>query len=70
VRAVILLLGVFVAAAGGVIAYRALFVEPHAAVVVTDASVREVPDVARVALGLALLVAGAALAFFAALRRR
>ena len=69
-RAVILLLGVFVAAAGGVIAYRALFVEPHAAVVVTDASVREVPDVARVALGLALLVAGAALAFFAALRRR
>ena len=69
-RAVILLLGVFVAAAGGVIAYRAVFVEPHAAVVVTDASVREVPDVVRVALGLALLVAGAALAFFAALRRR
>ena len=69
-RIVFLLLGLFVAAAGGVIAYRAFFVEPHAAVVITEASVREVPNVARVAGGLALLVAGAGMAFFAALRRR
>lgn len=61
-RIVVVILGVF--------AYRALFVEPHAAVVITDASVREVPNVARAAGGLALLVAGAGAAFFAALRRR
>jgi len=70
VRVVALLLGLLVAAAGGVVAYRALFVEPHAAVVVTDRSVREVPDVARAAGGLALLAAGAGAALFAALRRR
>jgi hypothetical protein len=70
VRIVLLLLGLLVASAGGVIAYRALFVEPHAAVVITERSVRELPDVARVVAGLVLLVAGAGAAFFAALRRR
>jgi hypothetical protein len=71
VRAVaVILLGVCVAAAGGAVAYRALFVEPHAAVVITDASVRELPDLWRVIGGLALLAAGAAVALFAALRRR
>jgi hypothetical protein len=70
VRIAVLLLGLLFAAAGGVVAYRALFVEPHAAVVVTDRSAREVPDLARAAGGLALLVAGAGAAFFAALRRR
>ncbi len=69
-RIVLLLLGLLVASAGGVIAYRALFVEPHAAVVITEKSVRELPDVARVVAGLVLLVAGACAAFFAALRRR
>ncbi|HYY93419.1 MAG TPA: hypothetical protein VE713_02805 [Pyrinomonadaceae bacterium] len=69
-RIVLLLLGLLVASAGGVIAYRALFVEPHAAVVITERSVRELPDVARVVAGLVLLVAGAGAAFFAALRRR
>jgi len=70
VRAFAFLVGVCVAAAGGAIVYRALFVEPHAAVVITDKSVREVPDLWRVIGGLALLVAGAAAALFAALRRR
>jgi hypothetical protein len=51
-------------------AYRALFVEPHAGVVVTEKSVRELPDLARAAAGLVLLFAGAAAAIFAALRRR
>ena len=69
-RIVLLLLGLLVASAGGVIAYRALFVEPHAAVVITEKSVRELPDVARVDAGLVLLVAGACASFFAALRRR
>lgn len=69
-RVVILLLGILVASAGGVMAYRALFVEPHAAVVITEKSVRELPDLARAAGGLVLLFAGAAAAIFAALRRR
>ena len=51
-------------------AYRALFVEPHAAVVVTERSVRELPDLARAVAGLVLLFAGTAAAIFAALRRR
>ena len=69
-RVALIIFGIALAAAGGVLAYRAYFVEPHAAVVITDVSVREVPNMARVAGGLVLLAAGAALALFAALRRR
>lgn len=69
-RVAALILGVAVAAAGGVIAYRAYFVEPHAAVVITNTSVRELPNMARVAGGLLLLFVGAAAALLAALRRR
>jgi hypothetical protein len=70
VRIAFVILGIAIAAAGGVIAYRSFFVEPHAAIVVTNTSVRELPNMARVASGIILLVAGAALAFFAALSRR
>ena len=69
-RIVVIILGVAVASAGGAIAYRALFVEPHAAVVITNTSVRELPNMARVAVGLVLLAVGAGVALFAALRRR
>ena len=69
-RILLIVIGVAVAAAGGVIAYRALFVEPHAAVVITDTSVRELPNMTRAAIGLVLLAAGAGVALFAALRRR
>ena len=69
-RIAVIILGVAVAAAGGVIAYRALFVEPHAAVVITDTSVRELPNMTRAAVGLVLLAAGVSVALFAALRRR
>ena len=69
-RVALIIFGIALAAAGGVLAYRSYFVEPHAAVVITGASVREVPNVARVAGGLALLAAGTGLALFAALRRR
>jgi hypothetical protein len=64
------MLGILIAAVGGVIAYRAFFVEPHAAVIITETSVREAPNMARAAGGLVLLVAGASLALFATLRRR
>ena len=69
-RVALIIFGIVIAAAGGVLAYRSFFVEPHAAVVISDAGVREVPNMARVAGGAALLAAGTALALFAALRRR
>jgi hypothetical protein len=70
VRLFLVIIGIVLAAAGGVIAYRSYFVEPSAAVVITGVTVRELPNMARVAVGLLLLAAGAALALSAALRRR
>ena len=61
--------GIVVAAIGGVVAYRAWFLEPTAAVVITETEVRELPNTLRVASGLALLIIGAAVAFFAARRK-
>ena len=59
-----------IAAVGGVVAYRAYFLDPSAAVVITNTDVREVPDYFRIVGGLVLLVVGAAIAYTAALRRR
>jgi uncharacterized membrane protein YidH (DUF202 family) len=70
VRVFLIVFGVLLAAAGGALAYRSYFVEPSAAVVITETTVREVPNMTRVAGGLVLLALGAALAIFAALRRR
>ena len=61
--------GIVVAAIGGVVAYRAWFLEPSAAVVITESEVRELPNTLRVAGGLALLIIGAAVAFLAARRK-
>jgi hypothetical protein len=61
--------GIVIAAVGGVVAYRALFLEPSAAVVVTNTDIREVPDTLRVIGGIVMLIAGMALAFFAARRK-
>jgi hypothetical protein len=68
-RVILIIFGIVLAAVGGVLAYRSYFVEPSAAVVITETAVREVPNMARVAVGLLLLAAGAGLALFAALRR-
>jgi len=71
VKILALLTGILLATVGGVVAYRAAFIAPRAAaVVITGTGVREMPDVWRIALGLALLIAGASLAFFAARPRR
>jgi hypothetical protein len=64
------LAGILLAAIGGVMAYRAAFIAPHAAVVITETGTREMPDIWRILAGLALLVAGACLAFFALRTRR
>ena len=68
-RVAAIILGIVIAAIGGVIAYRALFLEPSAAIVITNSAVREVPNYSRIASGTVLLVGGAALAFFAARRK-
>jgi hypothetical protein len=70
VRVVLIIFGIVLAAAGGVLAYRSYFVDPHAAVVITETTVREVPNMMRVAGGIVLLAVGAAVALFAALLRR
>ena len=69
-RVFLIIFGIALAALGGVLAYRSYFLEPHAAVVITEATVREAPNMTRVVGGLVLLAAGAAVAVFAALRRR
>ncbi|HYG09573.1 MAG TPA: hypothetical protein VD835_06340 [Pyrinomonadaceae bacterium] len=69
-KIIISLAGILLAAIGGVMAYRAAFIAPHAAVVITETSTREMPDIWRILAGLALLVAGACLAFFALRPRR
>ncbi|MCM3905409.1 MAG: hypothetical protein ND866_27250 [Pyrinomonadaceae bacterium] len=68
-RVIGIILGIVVAAIGGVIVYRALFLEPSAAVVITETEVRELPNTARVVGGMTLVVIGAGLAFLAARRR-
>jgi hypothetical protein len=65
----LLFLGVLVATAGGVITYRALYVEPTSAVVITETGIRQIPNQARVVSGALLFVGGSALAIFAATRR-
>jgi hypothetical protein len=61
--------GVIMAAIGGVIAYRAYFLEPIATFVISNEGVRELPNTFRIVGGIALLILGAAMAFTAALRR-
>lgn len=69
-RAIAIILGIVLAAVGGVIAYRAYFLEPAAAVIISERGVRELPDTYRTIEGILLLILGAAMAFFAARRRR
>ena len=68
-RAFAIIFGIVLAAVGGVIAYRALFLEPASAVVISSRGVRELPDTFRVVEGILLLIVGAAIAFTTALRR-
>ena len=69
-KPIVVIFGIVVAAFGGVIAYRALFLEPSAAVVITNTEIRELPNYTRVVGGIALTIAGAAIAFFTAIRKK
>ena len=68
-KALLLIVGIVVAVAGGVITYRALYVEPKSAVVITETGIREIPNQARVVGGALMFVGGSALALFAATRK-
>ena len=68
-KALLLIVGILVATAGGVITYRALYIEPKSAVVITETAVREIPNQARVVGGALLFVGGSALALYAATRK-
>ncbi len=63
------ILGIILAVVGGVIAYRALFLEPRAAIVITSDEIREVPNYTKVIGGTVLFIGGASLAIYAATRR-
>ena len=69
-RNALVIIGITLAAVGGTLAYRSFFVEPDSAIVITGTHVREVPNMTRVVGGLLLLVAGAGVAIFAALKGR
>ena len=68
-KALLLIVGILIATAGGVIMYRTLYVEPKSGVVITDSGIRQIPDQARVVGGALMFVGGSALAIFAATRK-
>jgi hypothetical protein len=70
-RIVALILGLAIAAWGGVIAYRAFFLEPSATAVLNTntGAIHDYPDMVHVTLGLIMLVGGASIAFFAVRRK-
>ena len=69
-KALLLIVGILIATAGGAITYRTLYVEPKSAVVITDSGIRQIPDQARVVGGALMFVGGSALALFAATRKK
>jgi hypothetical protein len=68
-KALLLIIGIILATIGGVITYRALYLEPTSAVIITETDVRQLPNYARVVGGALLFVGGTALALFAVTRR-
>jgi hypothetical protein len=68
-KALLLIIGILLATIGGVITYRALYVEPRSAVIITEAEIRQLPNYTRVVGGALLFVGGTALALFAVTRR-
>lgn len=67
-RAVLIIIGIFIATAGGVILFRALYIEPRPTVIITPEEIKELPNYTRVVGGALMLLIGAAVAFLAATR--
>ena len=69
-KTLLLIVGILVATAGGVITYRALYLDPKSSIVISESGrVRELPNQARVVGGALLFVGGSALAIYAATRK-
>jgi len=68
-RIILVIFGIVLGAVGGVIAYRAYFLEPTAAIVISNEGIRELPNTFRIVGGLLLLLVGAGLAFTAGVRK-
>ncbi|HEX5887691.1 MAG TPA: hypothetical protein VFY61_03265 [Pyrinomonadaceae bacterium] len=68
-KALLLIVGIMLATVGGVMTYRALYVEPKSAVIITDSDIRHLPNYARVVGSALLFVGGTALALYAATRK-
>src|ERR1043166_736757 len=70
-RILAFIVGLAIAAWGGVIAYRALFIDPSATAVINEGTgvIHQYPNLLLVACGLIMLACGACAAFFA-LRRK
>ncbi len=68
-RAAAIVIGIALAAAGGTMAYRAAFVEPRTAVVVSEEGVRELSNTPRIVGGIILFLLGVAIPVYAARRR-
>jgi hypothetical protein len=69
VKVLLLIVGMIVATAGGVVTYRALYLEPKSAVISETGSIRQIPNQARVVSGALLFIGGSALALYAATRK-
>ena len=69
-RAIVVVFAIVLAAMGGVIAYRAYFLEPAAAIVISNEGVRELPNTFKILGGLVLLILGAMVAFITASKAR
>lgn len=68
-KVLLLIIGLMLATAGGVITFRALYLEPRSAVIITESEIRQLPNYTRVVGGALLFVGGTALALFAATRK-
>ena len=69
-KVVLLIAGIVIATIGGVITYRAIYLDPRSGMVITERGVHEIPNYSRIIGGTILLVGGASLALFAVRRRR
>jgi hypothetical protein len=71
-RVIALILGLAIAVWGGVIAYRAFFLEPGATAVINTSTgaIHQYPNMLRITLGLIMLGGGTCTAFYAVRRKR
>ena len=68
-KTILLIVGILVATAGGVITYRALYLEPKSTVISDDGNITQVPNYTRVIGGALLFVGGSALALYSVARK-